>query len=331
MFGENHVRGIHPGTRRGVTDVVAAAASRCGSARLAVLLAITLGPLIKLEPAAAQQLQGFTEPHEVVLVASPEAGILRSMSVVDGDHVQRNQILCTLDAEVLHASLEAAKAKAEATGAMDAAAATVALRQTRFDNMSSLQRQGHASPEEVTRALADLSIAKANLASALEDARQRRLEIKQIEAQIERRTIRSPLDGVVLQVHKREGEFVAGNEPQIATIAQLSLLRLRFHLPTETALLLTADQELQVWFPQLSQSAVGRISFISPVTDSDSGTVRVEAVIDNRDEIYRSGLHCELVNLPTASPTTTSPTTTSPATTVPATTGREVSRAGLPD
>lgn len=81
-------------------------------------------------------------------------------SIAPGD------VIAVLDNDVLHATLAAARAKAMARGNLQAAEATVKLRQNRFAKMQSLLDQEHASPEEVERAATDLEIAEAELTQA---------------------------------------------------------------------------------------------------------------------------------------------------------------------
>jgi multidrug efflux pump subunit AcrA (membrane-fusion protein) len=42
------------------------------------------------------------------------------------------------------------------------------------------------------------------------------------------------------------------------------------------------------------RSLEGTIEFISPVTDAESGTVRVKVRMDNRSGLFRSGQRCSL-------------------------------------
>lgn len=119
----------------------------------------------------------------------------------------------------------------------------------------------------------------------------------QFEAQIERRTIRSPIDGVLVEQLRQPGEFVSSNEATIATVAQLSQLRVICFLPTKEALRWSVGQQLHVAFPDTLQSTSATVDFVSPVTDSNSDTVRVELLIRNTESRFRSGVRC-VIELP---------------------------------
>jgi RND family efflux transporter MFP subunit len=240
-------------------------------------------------------LLSFTEPYETVLVAASEPGIVHSVDVCEGDRVARDQVIATLDNQVLKASLAAAEARAGSQGKLAAAQAAHDVRRRRVDKFRSLEQQGHASPEEVEQAEADLAIAAANLVAAREERRQFQLDADRIRAEVERRVIRSPIDGVVLRLHKSAGEAVGAGDLHVATIVQLSALRVTLYLPTAQAVHLPRGESVALRFADGGAKATGRVEFVSPVTDSDSDTVRVVVVVDNPHGRYRSGVRCDLL------------------------------------
>jgi RND family efflux transporter MFP subunit len=263
--------------------------------RVRTLAGVPFVALVLLAPVTShgQTLQGFTEPYETVLVAAPEPGIIDSIAVREGDPVAEGQVIASLDSQVLQASLATAKARAEAHGKLAAAEAASDLQQRRVRKFQSLRQQGHASPEELEQAETELAIAEANLVAAREELRLHELEAHRIRVGIERRVIRSPLDGVVLHIHKNVGESVAAGDTQVATVVQLTALRVTLYLPTEQARHLSPGGTIPLKTAD-GAVAAGQIEFVSPVTDSESGTVRVVAVIDNAQGRYRSGVRCEL-------------------------------------
>ena len=260
------------------------------SRRILSLLAM-LG-LVAVPQAARGQSETFTEPYCLAEVAAPESGVVQQIFVREGQQVRRGESLATLDDAVLRATLEVARAEATATAQRDGAQAEVRLRKTRFEKLSSLRQQGHATQEELDRSQADYDIAEAQFRAAKEDLLRRQLEVKQIEAQLHRRQVLSPLDGVVIELHKVSGEAVTANDSQVATVAQLDRLRAQFYLSTETAASLTEGQSVPLAFPEIGTTGEGRVEFISPITDANSGTVRVDVVVDNAKGSYRSGVRC---------------------------------------
>lgn len=112
------------------------------------------------------------------------------------------------------------------------------------------------------------------------------------ERELHRRTIKSPLAGVVVQIHKRRGEWVKP-EDKVLRILRLDRLRaegfvsfrdLRFHLDG-------ADVTVKVSLPDNSEAEFrGKVVFVSPEIDPVNGQVRIWAEVDNPEYILRPGM-----------------------------------------
>ena len=219
-------------------------------------LRFVIGVLI-LQSAAAcgATFDGFTEPFRKIEVAASETGTVAQLLVHEGDRVTKGQALATLDNDVLEVSREIAAANAQAKGKLDSAVAERELRKTRLERLEPLRAEGHASQEEIDRAGADLAVAEANLQAAREQHQLDELERKKIEAMIERRTLRSPIDGCVLKIQKEEREFVSANSAAVVTVVQLDPLRVVFSLPTAYAAKLSVGSAVDLELPESGAKA----------------------------------------------------------------------------
>ncbi|NUQ66646.1 MAG: efflux RND transporter periplasmic adaptor subunit [Pirellulales bacterium] len=260
--------------------------------RMAIVLVTLLG-LTHSNPAVAQ-IEGFTEPHATIDLAATENGVVASILVKEGETVSKGQLLATLDTDVLETTLEVARAQMHSTGKIDAAQADWRSWQSKLDKLRELRTKGHASQTELERAEADCAIAKARLEMAREDQAISALDYKRIEAQLERRRIRSPIDGIVLKVFKDAGEAILPTSPNVLTLVELDPLRARFSVPTPQAASLRPGSSVLVRFPETGRQAIGAVEFVSPVTDAKSGTVPVAVVLPNEHGKYRSGVRCVL-------------------------------------
>ncbi len=258
---------------------------------LAILSVICVGA------ATGVEVDGFTEPHRTIHVASSETGIIKQLQVEEGDVVQQGQVLAELDDEVHRALLEIAKKAMNATGRLESALADVDLKQVRLHKLEDLRAAGHARQEEVDRARTELAVAEGQLKAVQEDLLIKRLEHAKIEVQLRRRSIRSPIQGVVSETHKDLGEFVAPNSPEVLTIVELDPLLATFSIPSPQAARLKVGGKMKVKFPSASKPVEGVIQFIAPTTDAESGTVRMKVRIENSRGKCRSGERC-VVNLP---------------------------------
>jgi RND family efflux transporter MFP subunit len=238
-------------------------------------------------------VESFTEPYRTVRVASPEAGVVTDVVAREGARVAAGQSLVRLDVDYYAALLAYGRAAAEATGRIDAAQADVAYRWQRVEQIRKLRESASAQQTELDRAVADLAIAEGQLKAAQEEARLRALDQQKIQVQIERRTIRSPIAGVVTEVFKEAGEFTAANDPTLLTVVQLDPLVSTFRLPQEVANALVPGMQLDV---ELANGTVHRsiVEFVSPLIDASVGTVEVKIRIPNSDGTLPAGMRCSL-------------------------------------
>lgn len=262
---------------------------RAGLFLLAGVLLLTVA-----SAASAAEFEGFLEPNQVVDISAPFRDRIEALHVDDGAPVRTGQLLAELDSRVLKANLAAAREAAAFHGEIDAARALVTMRRNRLELLQELEKSGNARPREMISARTDLAMARARLQSALEAQRLKKLDVRVIEAKIEEKKLRSPLDGVVERVYKQQFELVGGADTEpLLTLVQLDPLLGRFHLPPAAARELKTGQKVQVRIGDTS--ATGTIDFISPVIDARSGTVSVHVRIPDPEHGLASGSRCHLI------------------------------------
>lgn len=244
------------------------------------------------QPTGAETVQGFTEPYQVIRVAAAETGILVNVHIAEGDTVQEGQPLAELDSEVYRSMLKIAEITMEARGRLDSAMAELELRKRRYEKLQQLQARGLANPEEVLRAKTDLAIAEGTVTSVREDLQAKKYEHERIEQQLSRRTVHSPLSGVVTKLLKRRGEFVSPNDPVVVEIVQLDPLAATFMVTRRQAERLLARKSINVSLIESRTTAVGEVEFVSPTTDAESGMVRVRIRLANDAGRLHSGERC---------------------------------------
>ena len=250
------------------------------------LLLLGLSPM----PVFAEEVQGFLEPWSKVDAAAAEPGIITAIHVKEGDRVEAGQLLVEQDVRVLEASLAIAKARAESKGAYESARSILRMREKRFAKLQALKKSGHARDEELETSRSELAIARANLLTAREEQLIHQLEVERINAQIERRRLRSPFEGVVTRILKEEAEVSGGTNDQIITLAQLDPLKLVLHVSAPLALKMKVKDEVPLRVAGSGEKLTGVVDTVSPVIDADSGTVRVTISLDNKKNLVRSGM-----------------------------------------
>lgn len=153
-----------------------------------------------------------TYPGAEVLVASEVAGTIVALPLVEKQAVKRGQLVAELLADDLRAEL------AEAAARVAEAEAEIRLFEVELERAQSLLDKKVDTASRRDKALRDLEVARARRATAAATG-------KRIEAQIAKRRIVSPIDGVVVVRHVDGGEAVEAREG-IVTIADLTKVRI---------------------------------------------------------------------------------------------------------
>jgi len=234
----------------------------------------------------------FTEPIEKSVAASAETGIVAIAHVKEGDRVRTGQPIASINHNVLKESLEIAIARSEATARLDAARAQMELLGTQLHAVNSLLSGGHSNKFEVQQKSTEHQQALAEFRAAEDELKLAVLEVDRIRAQIGDRIIKSPINGVVTEIHKQPGENLSQSEPQYATIVRVDKLKVRFYLDAQTLRNSKVGDRIALAVGPEKESAAGTVSFVSPVIDPDSGLGRLDVEIENRDRSIQSGIAC---------------------------------------
>lgn len=180
-------------------------------------------------------------------------------------------------------------------GKIDSAQALLNLRRSRLDSLEALMKSGNARRRELERARTDLAMAQAGLLMAREESQVNALEYRKTLARIEEKKLRSPIRGVVTRVYKQAAELVGGLESQpLMTVVQLDPLKAVFHLAPQKAALLKPGRDVMLAVAGNAAPVSGKVKFISPVIDPESGTVRVTLEVPNPRRALQSGARCTL-------------------------------------
>jgi macrolide-specific efflux system membrane fusion protein len=134
---------------------------------------------------------------------------------------------------------------------------------------------------------AELNLDKAKLTYDLKTN-----DLKIAERTIERRKVLSPLDGMVVQINRRRGEWV---EPGAAVLRVVRINRLRaeglLNARDLRGDLLGRRVALNVTVPGSGESQfTGQVVFVSPEINPVNNQVRIWAEIDNPQLLLRPGL-----------------------------------------
>jgi RND family efflux transporter MFP subunit len=236
------------------------------------------------------------EPLTVIELGSPVQGIIESVGVRESDRIERGQVLATLDSSVERAAMDQAKARAAMTGEIESRRAELELARQSKARIDELFEKSMASKQQRDEAHAKVRVAE----MALQQARDRQViaqyDYRWAAEVLNRRTVRSPISGVVVEVLAHPGEFVYENP--IMTIAQVDPLRVDVILPIELYGSLEPGAHGVVYPEVGSEEHYASVSVVESIMDPGSSTFSATLELPNTGLLIPGGQRCEIAFLP---------------------------------
>lgn len=141
---------------------------------------------------------------EVVQIAPEVSGTISDVPVVDNQFVHRGDILYTIDPERFRLALGNAQANVDAKREDMALRASSAERRTRLGT-------GVVSAETIEQTSGQVAIAQADYTQAM-------AELSLAKLNLEKATIRSPVDGYLTNLRLRPGDYAAAGTTKVAVL-----------------------------------------------------------------------------------------------------------------
>ncbi len=142
---------------------------------------------------------------------------------------------------------------------------------------------------EASKRLAEMA-----LLQATDNRRLAELELRRALAELSRRTITSPISGVVVERFLAPGEFAHDEQP-IVKVAQLDPLRVTVFAPAALLGRIAVGQHVEV-MPQapVNGTYLARVTAADRVVDAASGLFGVRLELPNREARMPAGLTCKV-------------------------------------
>ncbi len=265
-----------------------------GSVAGLALFATLAGPALATAPT---EFDCLIEPAQVVEVRSPVVGLLQQVHARRGQSIQKGQVLVTIESSVEQSAAATARFRAGAEGALQQAGHKVDATNEKSRRMAELYLEEFVSAQARDDAAADAKQAVAELKTATENAELARLEHRQTVEQLNRRVLRSPFNGVVVDQYLYPGALVDGGDSKkpILKIAETQPLAVQAILPFR-------------YFPQVKVGAAAvvvperpftreitaHIATVDRVIDSAAGTFGVVLLLPNANQVLPGGIRCKL-------------------------------------
>jgi RND family efflux transporter MFP subunit len=246
--------------------------------------------------APAAEFDCIIEPSKTVDVRAASEGLIEKIWVDRGDMVKEGQVLVTLDSGVERAATESARYRSNMQGRIRTGESRVAFSTAKYDRREKLAGQSFISLHDRDEALTEKKLAESELIEAKDDRRLAEIEYRRLSEQLRLRTIKSPVDGVVVDRMLNSGELADNRDLRkpILKLADIGKLFVEVLMPIEAFGKLTLGQSVEV----LPEAPVGgrymaTVKVIDRVHDAASGTFGVRLEMSNPALKLPAGIKCK--------------------------------------
>ena len=246
--------------------------------------------------AKAQEFDGLIEPKVTANVGSNTPGILESVAVDRGDVVKEGQVVATLQAGVEKATMDLAKARAEIDATIKAKRAELEYAERSKQRKKELYEKKTLSFQEWDEAETRRILAELALNEALEAKRLAELEYKRSVEVVKRMSVRSPVNGVVVERYLHQGEYI--EDKPVMRLAQIDPLHVEVIMPVSMLGSVKNGMVAEVK-PEAPVGGVykAKVTIVDKVVDAASGTFGVRLELPNPEYKLPPGLKCKVLFL----------------------------------
>ena len=234
------------------------------------------------------------EPMSLIELGGSTQGVVEHILVERGERVKKDQVIIELESSVEKAYIEQAEVRARMESEIQAREAEYVLAKLEYARFDEMHKRDLAPEQQRDEAAARLRIAAAAVVQADDNRRLLQLELERLRRELAKRSLKSPVDGIVVDHFVSVGETV--RDDPVTRIAQLHPLRVEAVLPGRFFGSLKRGDGARV-FPEFNDGAPlsTTINVVDPMLDAQSGTFGVGLTLANADFSIAGGQRCRIV------------------------------------
>jgi len=267
--------------------------------RRALVVAISIisiaGPTIAAENAGSDtHFACLIQPKMVLKLGTPIPGLIKEVLVDRGAVVKKGDVVARLDSSVEEAAVNLAKARAADTSAVVSAQAKLDFQRRKEQRADQLKRSQNIAIATADEAESGARVAEADLRQAEANLQIAKLDLARTIEVLNQRTIRSPIDGIVIERTLGPGEY-AFDQSHLITVSQINPLNVEVYVPLSQYGKITVGLKGEVY----PESPVGgkypaTVTVVDQVFDAASATIGVRLELPNPDYTLPAGLKCDV-------------------------------------
>lgn len=246
--------------------------------------------------AHANPYECLIEPNQSVEIRSSVEGVIEKVFVKRGDKVRAGQVLAQLESNAEQTAVALALYRSEADGRLQTAKNRRDYAAKKLERSDSLYSKNFVAAQVRDEADAEKRITESELREATENREIARHEHRHAVELLARRTLRSPIDGVVMDRLLNPGDLAeagTGRKP-ILKLVQVAPLRVEVVLPLAAYGKLKLGGKADVVPEGLGGHYDATVTVIDSVFDSASGTFGVRLALPNVKGELPAGIRCQV-------------------------------------
>jgi len=241
--------------------------------------------------ASAAELDCLVKPEMYVEVSSPVVSVLEEILVETGDVVRKGQPLAKLEASVEKARVKMAQLQVDHISDIENRKVQLEYKKLNHERMQELRSKKSVPQFEADKAKTEYALAELELAKSREIRIMARANLEMEKSQLALRTIRSPIDGIVVDRYAMVGESVEARS--ILKLAKVNPLKVELIAPTEYFGLIDKGMKVDI-YPEKPANRVFKatVTVVDKLIDPASGSFTVRMTLPNPEDVLIGGVNC---------------------------------------
>lgn len=243
-------------------------------------------------PVQAGAADCIVKAHSTARLGAASKGVISAVYVERGDRVTTGQVLAELESsdEVHRKAL--AQLRAGNHAPILAAGNRAETAEAKVKRLTTLNDRKFATQADLEAALLDARTARLDEQQAELDREVAREEARSASSALERKLVRAPFDGVVVERILSRGELYNEQDP-IVVVARIDPLHVETFLPLSLYPRLKLGDRLRIDL-ETGENAEGAVTVIDPVLDAATGTFGIRLEVPNPDWEILAGQRCTI-------------------------------------
>jgi RND family efflux transporter MFP subunit len=233
------------------------------------------------------------QPKIVLKLGSQVPGLISEVLVDRGAIVKQGEVLARLESGVEQAEVDIAKARAVNDAAVESDRAKVEFQKHKEERAVELRKTAAMAVSSAEEAETAEKVAEGDLREAEKNQELAQLEVARSTELLKLRTIRSPINGVIVERTLGPGEYVGSDQTHLLTIAEIDPLYVEVYVPVSQFGKISVGAQGQV-YPEIGGRYVAQVTVVDRVFDAASATIGVRLELPNPDYKLPAGLKCQV-------------------------------------